>query len=196
MNGRSLDRAGRLAVVALVSISISLLAFGAFSSGCGNGSGESSIEEYKKQWTEIMDSFQARVLTDDKKANELINKNDIAGVIKLVNQRILNVDEVTKKILVLRPPKDLRKVHAVTLYYLASLRDQLRYQNDLNDAVLTGKPTQDLKAIADQAALKTRVVGSELGVEIQKVDMKLKSTEEQPEPKQSATQSATKSATQ
>ena len=196
MNGRSSNRAVRLAVVALVSISISLLAFGAFSSGCGSGSGESSVEEYKKQWTEIMDSFQARVLTDDKKANELINKNDIAGVIKLVKQRISNVDEVTKKILVLRPPQDFWKVQAVTLYYLASLKDQLKDQNDLNDAVLTGKPTQDLKAIADQAALKTRAIGAELGVEIQKVDLKLKSTEEQPEPKQSATQSATKSATQ
>ncbi|MBK5094002.1 MAG: hypothetical protein JJE48_10880, partial [Actinobacteria bacterium] len=125
-----------------------------------------------------------------------INKNDIAGVIKLVKQRISNVDEVTKKILVLRPPQDFWKVQAVTLYYLASLKDQLKDQNDLNDAVLTGKPTQDLKAIADQAALKTRAIGAELGVEIQKVDLKLKSTEEQPEPKQSATQSATKSATQ
>ena len=191
MNGRSSsNRAVRLAVVALVSISISLLAFGAFSSGCGSGSGESSVGEYKKQWTEIMDSFQDRVLTDDKKASELINKNDIAGVIKLVNQRILNVDEVTKKILVLRPPQYLWKVHAVTLYYLASLRDQLNYQNDLNDAVLTGRPTQDLKTIADQAALKTRAVGAELGIEIQKVDLKLKTGGQQPQqpPKQSATQ--------
>lgn len=191
MNGRSSsNRAVRLAVVALVSISISLLAFGAFSSGCGSGSGESSAGEYKKQWTEIMDSFQDRVLTDDKKASELINKNDIAGVIKLVNQRILNVDEVTKKILALRPPKDFWKVHAVTLYYLASLRDQLNYQNDLNDAVLTGRPTQDLKTIADQAALKTRAVGAELGIEIQKVDLKLKTGGQQPQqpPKQSATQ--------
>jgi hypothetical protein len=130
------------------------------------------------------------VLTDDKKASELINKNDIAGVIKLVNQRILNVDEVTKKILALRPPEDFWKVHAVTLYYLASLRDQLNYQNDLNDAVLTGRPTQDLKTIADQAALKTRAVGAELGIEIQKVDLKLKTGGQQPQqpPKQSATQ--------
>lgn len=191
MNGRGRISSGvRLAVVTILSVSIFLLGLGVLSSGCGGSSEQALADKYKKQWTDIMNAFQVRVLADDKKTTALIEKNDAAGVIKLVSRRIANIDEVTGKILVLQPSKDLRKVHAITLYYLSSLKDQFKNQNDFYNAVVTGLPSNDLKTISDQAAYKTRVIGAELGVEIQKLDMKLKSTGEQPKSQQSATQSA------
>ena len=197
MSGRGRISGGvRLTVVTITSVSIFLLGLGALSSGCGGSSEQALTDKYRKQWTEIMDAFQTRVLGDDKKTNALIDKNDAAGVIKLVNQRIANIDEVTGKILALRPSKDLWKVHAITLYYLSSLKDQFKNQNEFYNAVLTGLPTKDLKTISDQAAYMTRVIGAELGVEIQRVDLKLKSIGEQPKSQQSEQQSATQSANQ
>ncbi len=191
MNGRGrMSSRVRLAVVTILSVSIFLLGLGALSSGCGGGSEQALADQYKKQWTDIMNAFQTRVLADDKKTTALIDKNDAAGAIKLVNQRIANIDEVIDKILVLRPPKILWKVHATTLYYLCSLKDQLKATSEVYNAVLTGLPAKDLKTISDQAAYKTRVIGAELGVEIQKLDMKLKTAGEKPESQQSATQSA------
>jgi hypothetical protein len=191
MNGRGRTSGKvRLAVVAILSVSIFSLGLGALSSGCGGNSEKALSDKYKKQWTDIMNVFQERIFADDKKTNALTEQNDVTGVIKLVNQRIANIDEVTGKILLLEPSKGLRKVHAVTLYYLASLKDQFEDQDDFYNAVLAGLPATDLKTISNQAALKTRAVGAELGVEIQKVDMKLKTVGEQPEPQQSATQSA------
>jgi len=179
----------RLATVILLTVSVASLAFGVLSSGCGS-SQPSSAKEYKKQWTEIMDAFQTRVAADDKKTTALIEKKDVAGVIKLVNQRIANVDEVFGKIIVLRPPVELRKVHAETLYYFTSLKDQFNYQNDFYNAVLTGLPAKDLQTISNQATYKTRAIGAEIQLEIQRVGLKLKSTGEQPKSQQSATQSA------
>jgi len=186
----------RLAAVILLTVSVASLAFGVLLSGCGSSYQSSSAKEYKKQWTEIMDAFQTRVLADDKKVTALINKNDAAGVIRLVNQRMAYVDAVTGKILVLRPPEELWKVHAVTLYYLTSLKDGFKNQNDFYNAVMTGLPAKDFKTISDQAALRTRAIGAELGVEIQRVGLELKSNGEQPESQQPAQQSATQSAQQ
>jgi hypothetical protein len=180
----------RLTVVTILAVSIFLLGLGALSSGCGGSSEQALADQYKKQWTDIMNAFQTRVLADDKKNTALIDKNDAAGAIKLVNQRIAHIDEVTDKILVLRPPKDLWKVHAITLYYLSSLKDQFKDTNEFYNAVLTGLPSKDLKTISDQAAYKTRVIGAELGVELQKLDMELKTAGEKPKSQQSATQSA------
>jgi hypothetical protein len=191
MNGRGRISSGvRLAVVTILAVSIFLLGLGALSSGCGGSSEQALADQYKKQWTDIMNAFQARVLSDDKKNTALIDKNDAAGAIKLVNRRIANIDEVTGKILVLRPPKDLWKVHAITLYYLSSLKDQFKDTNEFYNAVLTGLPSKDLKTISDQAAYKTRAIGAELGVELQKLDMELKTAGEKPKSQQSATQSA------
>jgi len=191
MNGRGHMSSGvRLTVVTILAVSIFLLGLGALSSGCGGSSEQALADQYKKQWTDIMNAFQTRVLADDKKTTALINENDAAGAIKLVNQRIANIDEVTGKILALRPPKDLRKVHAITLYYLSSLKDQFKDTNEFYNAVLTGLPSKDLKTIMDQAAYKTRAIGAELGVELQKLDMELKTAGEKPKSQQSATQSA------
>jgi hypothetical protein len=191
MNGRRRTGGGvRFAVLTILAVSIFLLGTGVLLSGCGGNSEQASADKYKKQWTDIMNAFQARVAADDKKNTALVDKNDVTGGIKLLNQRIANVDEVTGKILELKPTKDLRKVHAITLYYLTSLEDQFNDQSELYNAILTGLPSTDLKTITDQAALKTRAVGAGLAVEIQKLDMKLKPAGEQPSSQQSATQSA------
>jgi hypothetical protein len=191
MNGRGRIVGGvRLVVVTALTVSVFLLGTGVLSSGCGGNSEQASADQYKKQWTDIMNAFQARVASDDKQNTTLVDKNDVNGAMKLLNQRGANVDEVEGKILELKPTKDLRKVHAITLYYLTSLKDQFNYQSEFYNALLTGLPSTDLKTIADQAALKTRAIGAELAIEIQKLDMKLKPTSEQPGPQQSATQSA------
>ena len=191
MNGRGRTGGGaRIAAMTVLIISLFLLGLGALSSGCGGSSEQAQADQYKKQWTDIMNAFEARVTTDDKKNAALVEKNEVTGVIKLMNQRIANLDEVTGKIVLLKPPRNLWKVHAVTLYYLSSLKDQFTNQNNFYNAVLTGLPAGDLKTIADQMALKTRAVGAELGVEIQKLDMELKPAREQPSSQQSAAQSA------
>jgi len=191
MNGRGRTGGGaRIAAMTVLIISLFLLGLGALSSGCGGSSEQAQADQYKKQWTDIMNAFEARVTTDDKKNAALVEKNEVTGVIKLMNQRIANLDEVTGKIVLLKPPRNLWKVHAVTLYYLSSLKDQFTNQNNFYNAVLTGLPAGDLKTIADQMALKTRAVGAELGVELQKLDIKLKAPGEQPGSQQSAAQSA------
>jgi len=191
MNGRGRAGGGaRFAAMTVLIISLFLLGIGALSSGCGGSSEQAQADQYKKQWTDIMNAFEARVTTDDKKNAALVEKNEVTGVIKLMNQRIANLDEVTGKIVLLKPPRNLWKVHAVTLYYLSSLKDQFTNQNNFYNAVLTGLPAGDLKTIADQMALKTRAVGAELGVELQKLDIKLKAPGEQPGSQQSAAQSA------
>ena len=191
MNGRGRAGGGaRFAAMTVLIISLFLLGIGTLSSGCGGNSEQASADQYKKQWTDIMNAFQARVAADDKKNAALVDKNDVTGAIKLSNRRIANIGEVTGKILELNPTKDLRKVHAVTLYYLTSLEGQFNDLSEFYNAVLTGLPATDLKTIADQAALKTRAVGAELAVEIQKLDMELKPAREQPSSQQSAAQSA------
>ena len=191
MNGRGRTGGGaRIAAMTVLIISLFLLGLGALSSGCGGSSEQAQADQYKKQWTDIMNAFEARVTTDDKKNAALVEKNEVTGVIKLMNQRIANLDEVTGKIVLLKPPRNLWKVHAVTLYYLTSLEGQFNDLSEFYNAVLTGLPATDLKTIADQAALKTRAVGAELAVEIQKLDMELKPAREQPSSQQSAAQSA------
>lgn len=146
--------------------------------GCGGSDIESKQKSYSADWKTIMTAFQVRVTEDDKKASELVEKNDISGLIKLIDERIANVNEVIKEILGLYPPDDLQDLHATTLYYLTSLRDQLNAQNDLNEAVLSGKPTQDLQTISENAAAKTQLVAGELGVEIQKAGIEVDGEED------------------
>ena len=130
-------------------------------------------EEYSTEWSEIFSGFQKRVASDDRKAEELVKKNDISGLISLVNGRLVNVDQVYQKVLDLYPGKEMWKLHSTSLYYLTSLKEQLEYQNDVNEAVLSGKPVQDLTQIASDQAAKTKQVGAELGAEVQKLGIKL-----------------------
>ena len=143
--------------------------------GCDKaGEAKKKQQEYRTEWQEIMGKFQARVNADDQKANALVKKNDISGLIGLIKGREANADLVMGQILELNPSNDLRKLHATTLFYLTSLKDQLEAQNRLNEAGLSGAPTGDLSAVAEISAAKTQEVGREIGVEIQKLGIKLK----------------------
>ncbi|MCG2796729.1 MAG: hypothetical protein L6427_12885 [Actinomycetia bacterium] len=147
--------------------------------GCGGGGKAGNEKEYKARWTDIMDTFDQRVVKDDKRAEEFVAKNDISGLINLVNRRVDDIDEVFGQVLELYPPEDLRKLHAVTLYYLINMRDQLVAQNILNEAALSGKPTEDLKKIADDEAARTQMTARELGIELQRKGIMLKSVKEE-----------------
>lgn len=142
--------------------------------GCGE-SRAGKQKEYRSEWTRIMNGFEAQVEKDDKKAQEMIGNGDTPGVIKLLEQRIDNVWDVYDEIVQLYPPDDLRILHALTLYYLTSVVDQLTAQNALNEAALSGKPTGDLKTIADQAGQKTQYVITELVLEVEKQGIELDS---------------------
>ena len=160
-------------VVILVLLT-ALLAAALLIAGCDeSGEVAKKQQQFKTQWLDIMEVFQGRVNSDDSKADKLVQKNDLAGLIELIKLRISNVDSVLGKVLPLYPPDNLRKLQVTTLYYLQSLMDQLVAQNNLNEAVLSGNPTADLQTIAGNAAAKTKALGRELGIEMQKVGVKL-----------------------
>ncbi|MBN1288495.1 MAG: hypothetical protein JXA49_02530 [Actinobacteria bacterium] len=157
-------------IVALISVFLVSLC------GCAEST-ERRQAEYKSRWKEVMNEFEDRVAVDDEKAQKMIDDNETAGVIRLLGERIKNVWQVYDEIVVLYPPDDLRRLHALTLYYMTTVVDQLEAQNDLNEAIISGKPTEDLKTIADEAAQKSAFVIGQLALEIEKADIRLKSME-------------------
>lgn len=166
----------RLGKVLVVTIGVFVLICSLLFMACGCGeSPDKKQKEYKSEWTRVMDDFEARVEKDDKKAQKMIEDGDTAGVIKLLEQRIDNVWDVYGGIVVLYPPDDLRNLHALTLYDLTCIVAQLQAQNALNEAILSGKPTEDLKTIADQAAQKTQYITTELALEVERQGIKLES---------------------
>jgi hypothetical protein len=144
--------------------------------GCDSESQDiqSKQKQYKAGWLDVMEGFQARVNADDSKASQLVQKNDLPGLIDLIKRRTSNVDSVLGKVLPLYPPDEFRKLQATTLYYLVSLKDQFDAQNRLNEAILSGNPTTDLKTVATDAAAKTQALGRELGIEMQQLGLKFK----------------------
>jgi len=141
--------------------------------GCGNSTVQKE-NEYKDQWTEIMDKFESQVTSDDAKANAFVEKNDIAGLYDLINKREAYVKTVLRQILELFPPEKYQNVHILTLFYLYSLEGRLKAQNDLNKALLSGHPTTDLTKISDEYIVRTQQIGTELGIEITKAGLNLK----------------------
>jgi len=131
----------------LVGVAVGLI-FVVLLTGCGNSVAQQE-KEYKEQWTQVVNKFESRVTSDDKKANDLVGKNDIVGLRTLVASRLANVNDVMAQVFKLDPPKEYQRVQITTLYYLMALEDQLKAQNDVNDAVLSGNPTTDLKTILD-----------------------------------------------
>jgi hypothetical protein len=151
----------------------SLLALGgALVAGCGDST--LSAQEYKARWAGIMDPFETRIEKDDRKANELLAKNDLGAVTALLNRRIAGVDETLDMVARLRPPPELRDLHAITLYELFAVKQQLQTQNNLNDAIRKDEPTTDLVTIADNAKARTMKVTRELILELEKHGIKLK----------------------
>jgi len=144
-----------------------------FLTAAGCESAEQKQKEYRSQWLEIMSAFEKRVAADDKKGNELAQKNDIAGVMELVSKRTKYVNSTFDEIALLYPPAGLRRLHSLTLFYLTSIVDQLEANIDLYEAARSGKPTADLQAIAEAAVSQTEAVKQELALEIDRAGLKL-----------------------
>ena len=156
-------------ILGLVGVAVGLI-FVVLLSGCGNSVAQQE-KEYKAQWTQVMDKFEVRVTSDDKTANDLAGKNDIVGLRNLINSRETSVSDVLAQVLKLDPPEKYQRVQITTLYYLMALEDQLKAQNDVNDAVLAGNPTTDLKTISDGYTKRAQGSGQELALELKKADM-------------------------
>ena len=125
-------------------------------------------KQYKEQWTKIMDQFQARVAKDDKTAQDLLAKNDLPSLIKLLKQRVASTDTTLGEILALFPPPELRKLQGTTAYYLVSLIDRLQAQSDLSVAVLSNTSTKDLQDKLNNLGARNQTIGNELAVELAK----------------------------
>lgn len=176
--GRKTWSRSLLAVLALA------LAVAVMVTGCGNN--------YKSQYIDAVSQFESQVSKDDAKLSDLAAKNDVEGLIGLNRDRSKVVEDTFNKVIALTPPADLRKLHALTLYYLIAIEDQIAAQNDLYEAIIKGTPTDDLKKMVENTANRVKAVGIDLGVEVQKqgINIKAPSTKQptgsQPEAPQSS----------
>lgn len=190
VSGWGYEKAGKytlaaLCIVALVSVAIL--------AGCGD-SREAKQKEYREEYVRIIDDFEDQVAKDDQKAEELVEQDDLGGLIRLNETRLEFIDEVFGEILDLYPPEELRKVHALTLFYLVAVRDQVEAQSDYYEALLSGKPSEDLKSITENSAGIVRLAGASLALELQKQDIEIKSMQQQSEqPQTSSPQSVPQS---
>jgi hypothetical protein len=167
MGSRSCLRVGAALVLILLTAAAALLP------GCAQSTAEKQ-KQYRSQYEEIIDAFQAQVARDDKQAGQLGQSNDLAALIKLNNRRLNNVNETFDKLLLLYPPGGLRAVHALTLYYLVAVTEQLQAQNDYLEAVLAGKPSTDLQSIATSATSRIKALSNELALDLQKANITIK----------------------
>jgi len=124
-----------------------------------------------------MSKFEKQVSVDDKQATDLVGKNDITGLRNRINERLASVNNILTQVLKLNPPETYQRVQITTLYYLMALEDQLKAQNDLNDAVLFGNPTNDLKTMSDGYTKRSQQSGMELGIELKKAQITIKTEE-------------------
>jgi hypothetical protein len=136
--------------------------------GCGNSTAQKEAT-YKEQWTKQVNQFEKRVSSDDKKANALAEKNDMAGLFRLINERKAYVKTVQTQILKLNTPDKYQNVQILTLFYLLSLEQRLTAQNNLTEAILS-----------DAYVTRTQQIGNELGIEISDAGLTLKAVEEVP----------------
>ena len=158
--------------VMVVSVIVAGIILGLGLPGCGNSVAQQE-KEYKEQWTRVASKFEERVAIDDKKANDFVAKNDIVGLRNLIISRLANVKDVTAQMFRLDPPEKYQRVQTTTLYYLMALQDQLKAQNAVNDALLAGQPTTDLKTISDQYTKRSQGAGQELGLELKTAQLTL-----------------------
>jgi hypothetical protein len=166
---------------------VALIPLGAVLAGCG-----SPTESYKSQWVDTVTAFEAQIAKDDQKSAELVKKNDAAGLLALVEKRNKFVDDTYDKLVVLRPPPALRDLHATTLFYLISIKNQLKANSDFYDAARAGKPTTDLQAIAEDAIKQTQAVRVMLGLAMEKAGVKIKETAQKEVPTSTAPQTIPK----
>jgi hypothetical protein len=162
MRDRFRGKSGKAGLCVILALAL-LVAGALISAGCQSGTGQ-----FKAQWANVMKQFNTRVAADDKKAEALAAKKDLAGVINLVKQRIVSVDETLGKVLALSPPGNLRKLDALSIYYLQTLEDRLQAQNSLYEAALSGSPTTDLQQVLDRLVARNEQIARELNIELQK----------------------------
>ena len=163
---------GRAAVVfilCLVTLVVMITAV-----GCGG----SSTDSYKAQWKTTMTDFYNKLNADDAKAQQLSNKNDQAGVIAFVNQRIAGINTTIEQVMKFNTPASINRLQIETLYFLLALTDQLEAQNEFNKATVSGQPTTDLKTKVENAQRRVLAIGQELSVEqvSQNITLNLKSS--------------------
>jgi len=174
------NRGRKVTSLAVVLLLVVLLTAGVLViAGCESEQ-QSKAKEFQAKWTKIMDDFQARLTRDDAKGQALVNKNDLPGVISLVKARIASVDNVLSQVLSLYPPETLRKLQGLSIYYLITLQDRLQAQNALYEAVLSGSPTSDLQTVFNQMVQRNEILAQELGIELQKRGINIKSPSTQP----------------
>jgi hypothetical protein len=134
--------------------------------GCQSDT-QTKQQEFKAKWTKIIQELEAKVSQDDKKGQDLVAKNDLAGVIALSKQRLTYIDDTLGKLLELYPPQDLRKLDVLSTYYLITVKDRLEQQILLYDAILNNRPTTDIKTVLDTLIARNQTIGRELGIELQ-----------------------------
>jgi hypothetical protein len=172
MHKRTLGR--KRATVMVVLFTVALLAAGVLIfTGCESEQ-QRKEKEFKAQWTKTMEDFQTRVTKDDQKAQTLVDKNDLPGVISLVKARISSVDETLGKLLALYPPPELRKLQGLTAYYLIAVEDRLQAQNNYYEALLAGSPTTDAQTLMNEAVSRSTIIARELSIELQKQGITLR----------------------
>ena len=169
-NRARFEKAGCCLAIALMVVATTSVLFLA---GCGSGL-QQKQSQFKEQWLTVIDALEGQVTKDDTQANDLAQKGDLAGLLRLIDVRIGRVDAALGKVLQLYPPEQMRRLQAITAYYLATLLDQLQAQKQLYEAAIGGRPTTDLQTIAQNLSQNTKAVASELGVELQKLGINLK----------------------
>jgi Zn-dependent oligopeptidase len=174
MSTNKILRVGLAAVIAALLVGGVLL-----SVGCESAE-QSKQKQFKKEWTQTMNEFQKRLQADDNKGQTLVDKNDLAGVIALTKQRIANVDEVLAKILAYYPPPELRKLDVLSTYYLISLKDRLEQQIVLYNAILAEQPQKEIADVLNNLIARNNTIGRELGIELQKLGIRIESATQKP----------------
>ncbi len=132
---------------------------------------------YEKRWRTVMVEFQNRVEKDDKSAERYSENKDMTSLLRLANNRIEYFRDVIGRLLELTPPERYRKLHVLTAHYIFTLIDQLEAQKELNEALLEGKPTEDLSKIAESAKARAQQGLQELLIEMQKAGVTIETVE-------------------
>ncbi len=176
---RTEQRRGRALRLKVTTVSVLLLLAGVLLyAGCQSEL-QAKQQQFKEQWTKIMNAFQVQLANDDKKAQEFIQKNDVSSLIKLTKQRVASTNDVLGQVLALYPPDEMRKLQALAVYYTVTLIDRLQAQEDLAVAVLSNKPTSDLQNNLNALVNRNNVIGNELAVELAKDGITLKNPGQQ-----------------
>ncbi len=154
----------RIRITALTAGCLALLMAVCALAGCGS-SEQAREDAYKAEWKTMMEAFYKKLDADDKKAQELSEKKDTVGVVKLVNERIRDIEDTIGEVLALEPTRDLYRLEVMTLAWMQAIIDQLKAANELNEANIAGKPTADLSTKVTELSNRMLSLNSEMTLE-------------------------------